>query len=553
MNSQSSRSHAIVQFFISEKSLVGAGSLTRTTLKLRLKKAVSLTWVDLAGSEKPNWEDTKLWPNLDDEERSKRTGEGKVINTGLSELAKCIRAAAGQENAFCSHRNDMLTVMLQPLWAVGANGRGAVYTRMLATVNPSSDTEQVSLTIGSMKYATDVKKIKVPSPVGVGGGALAPVTEHDKTHLLEIENAKLKQKVADCEKGQHAIALAVANQPQKILPPPNAASGDVSPGEQQMINQMSEDESSENQRLLNELMEAKASIKELETAVEVSEQENKNLKDELAPYVQAAEEAARTEAARRKKMTEQDVKNGKVICGAAMSTGDILDRTTGTGKDKFFDTFGQYGKIRGWVIEIDRLIQSVQAKNKTSPEEVVHPRTLQQIEPRIGATSFKAMQEEHPQITVHILLDALINAKVLKKYLLKGKFRDIQGGLEDINKTLDSGLALLEGETQSGHVVLGFFVRQWIKRLKEAGDIVQILGNCGEEDNPLGCYNAGTSEMLYSHLTDKLCKTYAWSMDNCNRMITTMREAQGLDQEAAEKALTGKKFEEWTATPMCDE
>mmetsp|Transcript_97136 Transcript_97136/g.172996 ORF Transcript_97136/g.172996 Transcript_97136/m.172996 type:complete len:867 (-) Transcript_97136:14-2614(-) len=160
MNAVSSRSHAVVQFFLSDKDISGIsekirnGDSQRSRLLTMLTEATQVMFVDLAGSEPATkWEDAT------------RQGEGKVINTGLTALRGCIAAAADPKQV-CSSRADMLTEMLKNLFSKGKDGKAKAFTRMIATVNPSADPLQIEHTKSSMNYASTVKSIKIAAPKG---------------------------------------------------------------------------------------------------------------------------------------------------------------------------------------------------------------------------------------------------------------------------------------------------------------------------------------------------------------------------------------------------
>jgi len=166
MNAVSSRSHAVVQFFISDNDISGVaekianGDAKKARLLTMLLESTQIMFVDLAGSEPAaKWEDAT------------RQGEGKVINQGLSSLGQCIAAAADPKKA-CSTRSDMLTEMLKNLFSKGKDGKAKAFTRMIAAVNPSADPLQIEHTKSTMEYASAVKNIKIAAPKGNKANAL---------------------------------------------------------------------------------------------------------------------------------------------------------------------------------------------------------------------------------------------------------------------------------------------------------------------------------------------------------------------------------------------
>eukprot|EP00092_Neocalanus_flemingeri_P034431 GFUD01037440.1.p1 GENE.GFUD01037440.1~~GFUD01037440.1.p1 ORF type:complete len:1294 (-),score=325.55 GFUD01037440.1:100-3498(-) len=133
-NSESSRSHAVLQVFLRQKDK-GAG------LSAEVKMA-KMSLIDLAGSEKGGVTGNK----------GARFREGSNINKSLLALGNCINALA-DGSKYIPYRNSKLTRLLKD--SIGGNCR----TVMIANVSPSSETFED--TFNTLKYADRAKKIKI--------------------------------------------------------------------------------------------------------------------------------------------------------------------------------------------------------------------------------------------------------------------------------------------------------------------------------------------------------------------------------------------------------
>lgn len=132
-NDTSSRSHAICQILLREKS----------TSKLRGK----LSLVDLAGSERGS--DTKS------HNRQRRT-ESSEINTSLLALKECIRALDNGRGAarHVPYRASKLTLILKDCFT-----SNLARTTMIATVSPGASSSDH--TLNTLRYADRIKEKKV--------------------------------------------------------------------------------------------------------------------------------------------------------------------------------------------------------------------------------------------------------------------------------------------------------------------------------------------------------------------------------------------------------
>jgi len=125
-NDTSSRSHAICQVFLRDKS----------SGKLRGKLAL----VDLAGSERGS--DTKS-------HNTQRRAESADINTSLLSLKECIRAL-GQKSTHVPYRGSKLTLILKDCFSPESK------TTMITTVSPGASSADHSL--NTLRYADRIKE-----------------------------------------------------------------------------------------------------------------------------------------------------------------------------------------------------------------------------------------------------------------------------------------------------------------------------------------------------------------------------------------------------------
>jgi len=133
-NSESSRSHAVLQVFLRQKDKAAGLSSEVKLAKMSL--------IDLAGSEKGGVTGNK----------GARFREGSNINKSLLALGNCINALA-DGSKYIPYRNSKLTRLLKD--SIGGNCR----TVMIANVSPSSETFED--TFNTLKYADRAKKIKI--------------------------------------------------------------------------------------------------------------------------------------------------------------------------------------------------------------------------------------------------------------------------------------------------------------------------------------------------------------------------------------------------------
>ncbi|KAK6459500.1 P-loop containing nucleoside triphosphate hydrolase protein [Scheffersomyces xylosifermentans] len=153
-NSESSRSHAIVQINLSQKH-----SRTDVTKKSRL------FLVDLAGSEKVDKTGAQ----------GQTLEEAKKINSSLSALGNVINALTDGKSTHIPYRDSKLTRILQE--SLGGNSR----TSLIINCSPSSVNE--AETLSTLRFGTRAKNIKNVAHVNT-----------------ELSTTALKQKIASLEK-----------------------------------------------------------------------------------------------------------------------------------------------------------------------------------------------------------------------------------------------------------------------------------------------------------------------------------------------------------------
>lgn len=208
MNAQSSRSHAIVHVYLSDKDLPTMASNAEKGIKIveppkgrpirqvvnkfaaktagdqfgvMLKKETQILFVDLAGNEK-----------------AQKDREGQEVNKALSEIQNCLSALEDTKK-ICTTRNNKLTIMLEELFPKkDAKGVQTMVflLRVLVMINPSGAPEQLSLTRESLRFANEIKHLKVTAPIGKIAEESVSVAELNelkvwKTHALELQ-AKIR-------------------------------------------------------------------------------------------------------------------------------------------------------------------------------------------------------------------------------------------------------------------------------------------------------------------------------------------------------------------------
>jgi len=181
MNSESSRSHAIMSVII-DQTLTTLGEDGKTAKEITTKGS-KFHFVDLAGSE-----------------RIKKTGatgqglkEGVNINKGLLVLGNVISSLAsqgdGKKEQFVPYRDSKLTRLLKG--SLGGNHK----TVMLACVSPSgSNTEE---TLNTLRYANRAKNIQNKAVVNMDAGSKMITELRDNLKAMAGELLRVRGLVDD--------------------------------------------------------------------------------------------------------------------------------------------------------------------------------------------------------------------------------------------------------------------------------------------------------------------------------------------------------------------
>lgn len=158
-NSESSRSHAVLQVMVTKKPLTANYKYQAYTGKLSM--------IDLAGSER----------GTVTENRGLRLREGAKINRSLLALANCINALGdkSKKGTFVPYRDSKLTRMLKD--SLGGNSK----TLMMCNISPASS--QFEETLNTLKYASRARKIKT--------------RPKENKRLVELHIAEYKNIIAD--------------------------------------------------------------------------------------------------------------------------------------------------------------------------------------------------------------------------------------------------------------------------------------------------------------------------------------------------------------------
>jgi len=182
MNSESSRSHAIMSVIITQ-TLTTLGEDGKTAKEITTKGS-KLHFVDLAGSE-----------------RIKKTGvtgqglkEGVNINKGLLVLGNVISALASQTDpsksgGFVPYRDSKLTRLLKG--SLGGNHK----TLMVACVSPSgSNTEE---TLNTLRYANRAKNIQNKAVVNMDAGSKMITELRDNIKAMAVDFLRVRSLCGD--------------------------------------------------------------------------------------------------------------------------------------------------------------------------------------------------------------------------------------------------------------------------------------------------------------------------------------------------------------------
>ncbi|ETV86146.1 hypothetical protein H257_02604 [Aphanomyces astaci] len=176
MNTQSSRSHAILQVTLKSQSKDGC-------------RRAKLNLVDLAGSEK--WNKQAVKPGVEIEEM-------KNINTSLSALGNCIAALTQSGRKHIPYRDSSLTRLLQD--SLGGNTR----TVLIATITPRASDE----TLRTIQFADRTRAV-MQCVVQSQNTPVSPRQLHLGLTAARAHIAKLKQKLHELAEQKEKQADAV--------------------------------------------------------------------------------------------------------------------------------------------------------------------------------------------------------------------------------------------------------------------------------------------------------------------------------------------------------
>ena len=180
MNSESSRSHAIISIYI-EKNITQKENKNRT----KIQKSV-FHIIDLAGSERQD----KTGAN------GERTREAGDINNSLMNLKKVIRSIIKNKKQI-SYRDCKLTHLLKD--SLGGNAK----TSIIAAISPFDKNK--SETISTLIFAQDAKKVKNHALVNEeesAGYNLREMKILENYNTVLQENFKLKEELTKYRRGQ---------------------------------------------------------------------------------------------------------------------------------------------------------------------------------------------------------------------------------------------------------------------------------------------------------------------------------------------------------------
>ncbi|GIL77938.1 hypothetical protein Vretimale_6530 [Volvox reticuliferus] len=171
-NSDSSRSHSIMQFALKRAAPVAPGGFRRGEEPPEPKVVGKISFIDLAGSERG--------ADTFDNNRQTRL-EGAEINKSLLALKECIRAL-DSDARHVPFRGSKLTAVLRDSF-VGDQAR----TVMIANISPCSTS--VEHTLNTLRYADRVKELRKDKADRTPGG----VTPGDEAYYAAVARAAVPE------------------------------------------------------------------------------------------------------------------------------------------------------------------------------------------------------------------------------------------------------------------------------------------------------------------------------------------------------------------------
>ena len=263
-NSESSRSHAVLQVFVRQKDK-SAGLSAEV-------KVAKMSMIDLAGSEKGTVTAGKT---------ALRSREGSNINKSLLALGSCINNLA-EGAKYIPYRNSKLTRLLKD--SIGGNCR----TVMIANVSPSAETFED--TFNTLKYADRAKKIKISLKQNVLNvnfhlGQYTKIVED-----LRTEITALKERIAQLEAENEALGRQNTGVSRPRMESEEEMVVDSTEGTQAGMYEAKLAEMEDLQRTLNRYIERQRDYDDLQERLRVS---NERLAaKEKMPYPKPQEAAA---------------------------------------------------------------------------------------------------------------------------------------------------------------------------------------------------------------------------------------------------------------------
>ena len=271
-NSESSRSHAVLQVFLRQKDKSAGLSAEVKVAKMSL--------IDLAGSEKGSVTAGKT---------AARSREGSNINKSLLALGSCINNLA-EGAKYIPYRNSKLTRLLKD--SIGGNCR----TVMIANVSPSAETFED--TFNTLKYADRAKKIKISLKANVLNVNFQLGQYNKIVEDLRSQITVLKERISQLEAENEALA---DRQQGVFVGDPAASAGTSRPrveSEEEMVVDSTEGthaamyearmaEMEDLQRTLNRYIERQRDYDELQERLRLSNERFAAKEKEMAETVAA--------------------------------------------------------------------------------------------------------------------------------------------------------------------------------------------------------------------------------------------------------------------------
>ena len=191
MNSESSRSHAVISIYI-EKII--SQNINNSNNKTKIQKSVFHV-IDLAGSERQK--KTGAY--------GERTKEAGVINCSLLNLSNVIRNIINNQKQI-PYRNSKLTHLLKD--SLGGNAK----TSIIATVSPFDS--NIGETKSTLAFAQNAKKVKnhaMVNEVISGNENMKEMKILEKYNSILEENIRLKEQLLRIQNNNNNISYSITS------------------------------------------------------------------------------------------------------------------------------------------------------------------------------------------------------------------------------------------------------------------------------------------------------------------------------------------------------